>query len=161
MGISSNKNNREFDSFEENPNDLGTDRRVVVKQFSTEAQAQLADALSGGASELISPRTFYQGNPGTSATVAYELPADTEAILRKIVVVNTSSDQQVYRIYFNPSGTSLGNYNVLAWHAPLDANETKYIDYFIPLTVETATIAVWGSTTDVVFTVTGYEITEP
>ena len=31
MAISSNKNNREFDSYEENASDAGTDRRVAIK----------------------------------------------------------------------------------------------------------------------------------
>lgn len=99
-----------------------------------------------------------QSNPGNVATTIYTVPASTTAIIKTILICNTSSSTRSYRIFFNNSGATYNATNAIMYDIPILPNTTNSIEDFMPLNGSGASIGVSGSTTDVNFTVFGVEI---
>jgi len=100
-----------------------------------------------------------QNNPGTTATSIYTVPSATSAVISSIVICNTSAAAKTFRIHVvATSGTTAATTNAIAYDNAIPANETIVLT--AGLTLATLySIKTYASTTDVVFTVFGQEIT--
>lgn len=140
MGISPNINNRQFESFVEDPNDGGTNRRVTIAGVINQ--------------DIVTETFFGQSNPGTSNTVIYTVPAASIAVFKSIFVCNTSGTNRTYRVFAALDGSTFDATTAVLYDATIEANETKLILSTLTLPAGGA-IAVYGSTTDVTFTISG------
>jgi hypothetical protein len=100
-----------------------------------------------------------QNNPGTSATSIYTAPAAGSAVVSSIVICNTSAAAKTFRIHVcTTSATAAATTNAIAYDNAVPANET--IVMTAGLTISGSfSIKTYASTTDVVFSVYGQEIT--
>jgi hypothetical protein len=72
----------------------------------------------------VTPKRLYLGQPGTSATTLYTVPANTTTILKSIVMTNTTGTAATVTIGIN--GTAAANQIVPA--VSVGANDTKIVD---------------------------------
>lgn len=59
---------------------------------------------------------------GTSTDDLYTVPASTEAIVSTIVIANTGSNQQAFRIFIRDGGATAGTNNAIAYDTAISAN---------------------------------------
>jgi len=59
---------------------------------------------------------------GTSNEDLYVVPASTEAIVSTIVIANTGSNQQAFRIFVRDAGATAGTENAIAFDTAITAN---------------------------------------
>lgn len=59
---------------------------------------------------------------GTSTDDLYSVPAATEAIVSTIVIANTGSAQQAFRIFIRENGATTGTNNAIAYDTAIAAN---------------------------------------
>jgi hypothetical protein len=108
---------------------------------------------------VLQEKQLGRGNPGAVNTALYTLPAATTAVVKSIVVCNTSGSAQTYRVFLDDSGSSYTAATALFYDDTVNANETKFLELFAAMATVGGSLAVFASTTDVTFTVYGAEIT--
>lgn len=97
-------------------------------------------------------------------TDAYQVPANTEAIISTISVSNTTSSQATYRIAIRPAAESLATKHYIVYDAALAANDSIAITIGATLRNATGTLAsgdvvtVYSNTGGVSITLFGTEI---
>jgi hypothetical protein len=99
-----------------------------------------------------------QATPSTSLTDIYTVPAATQTAVSSIVVCNITTVVKTYRVAVRPAGASINNKHYLAYDAPISKNATMTLVLGIALAA-TDVISVYGSDTNVQFSVFGQEIT--
>lgn len=97
-------------------------------------------------------------------TDAYQVPANTQAIISTISVSNTTSSQSTYRIAIRPAAESLATKHYIVYDAALAANDSIAITLGATLRNATGTLAsgdvltVYSNTGGVSITLFGTEI---
>lgn len=97
-------------------------------------------------------------------TDAYQVPANTQAIISTISVANTNASQATYRIAIRPAGESLATKHYIVYDAALAANDSIAITLGATLRNATGTLAsgdvvtVYSNTGGVSITLFGTEI---
>lgn len=82
---------------------------------------------------------------GTSSVDLYAVPANTEAIVSTLVVTNTVSSQQSFRIFVREAGATAGTDNAIAYDTTIAAN--SQVAFTLGLTIsETDIISVRSET---------------
>jgi len=107
----------------------------------------------------LTEKLLGQSNPGAVLTTLYQLPASTRAIVKGMWVCNTGLSNQTFRIYVDPTGTSYIASKSIYYEVPIAPGETRTMDDFLALNTPGGSIGVYASSTDVVFTASGAEIT--
>jgi len=59
---------------------------------------------------------------GTSSVDLYTVPAATSAIVSSIVIANTGTSQQAFRIFIREGGATAGTDNAIAYDTAISAN---------------------------------------
>jgi glucose-6-phosphate dehydrogenase assembly protein OpcA len=100
-----------------------------------------------------------QSAPGaTTDTDLYTVPAATSAVVSTIVVANRAGTNATYRIAIRPAGATLANQHYLAYDVTVGANDSTTLTLGITLAA-TDIVTIYGSTTNLSFSVFGSEIT--
>lgn len=93
----------------------------------------------------------------TTATTLYTVPANTEAVVSTITIVNRGSSNATYRIAIRPNGATLASEHYIAYDAPLAAKGDHART--IGLTIDAAdVITVYASTADLSFGAFGSQV---
>lgn len=74
------------------------------------------------------PKRLYIGQPGTSATTLYTVPANTKSIVKNIVLTNTTGADATITLNFVPSGGVVLPANQIICSYTISANDTVVID---------------------------------
>ncbi len=96
----------------------------------------------------------------TTAASLYSPGANTTAIIKSIVVCNTTSGAPAFRIFIDDDGTTYDETTAHYFDVSMVANETLQIDTFWAMNDSTGNLAVRTDTNDAItFTAHGVEIT--
>jgi hypothetical protein len=68
------------------------------------------------------PKRFYIGQPGTTETMLYTVPAGKTVILKDITICNTSSTDATISLSIVPSGSTAGTANRILANLKVTAN---------------------------------------
>lgn len=64
----------------------------------------------------------------SNAVSVYSPAADTETIIKTIVLTNTTTSDVTFRLFMDDDGTTYDESTTLAWDMPLDANSVVQFD---------------------------------
>ena len=93
----------------------------------------------------------------TSLTSMYTVPASTETIISSIVIANVSASAVTYRITVQPNNATLAQQHYIAYGNSIAGNTT--VSYTLGITLDaTDQVYIYGSTTDLSFSLFGSEI---
>jgi glucose-6-phosphate dehydrogenase assembly protein OpcA len=93
----------------------------------------------------------------TTNTTLYTVPAQKEAVVSSITIVNRGSVAGTYRIAVRPNGATIANQHYIAFDNAIDAKATETLA--IGITLDAAdVISVYGSSGDFTFNAFGVEI---
>lgn len=93
---------------------------------------------------------------GGTAEALYSPGADETAIIKSIVVCNTSASADSYRIFLDDDGSVVTEATALFYDVPIGAKETHLINCYLPMDDATGTLSVSCATTNAVtFTAAG------
>lgn len=93
----------------------------------------------------------------TTDTTLYTVPAQKEAVVSSIAVVNRGSSSGTYRIAVRPNGATIANQHYIAYDNAIDGKATEILA--IGITLDAAdVISVYGSSADFSFNAFGVEI---
>jgi len=96
----------------------------------------------------------------TNAVSIYSPGADTESIIKSIVVCNTTGLAVTYRIFHDDDGTTYDESTALFFDVSLAANSTDTLELNLTMNDSSGNIAVrTGTANGLTFTVYGAEIT--
>lgn len=97
-----------------------------------------------------------QSNPGTTLTDLYTVPAVTQTTTSSLIFCNKSSSGRTLRVAVRSRGAEIQDYHYIYYDFALAANHTHVA--VLGLTLESAdVVSVYGSTTDVIFSLYGVE----
>lgn len=98
---------------------------------------------------------------GTTATSIYSPAASTTAIIKNIVICNTSSTSAKFSIYLDDDGSTYSENTALSFEQSIPAKTTVVpFEGFFPMNNENGNLAVQtDSANALTFTVSGAEIT--
>lgn len=100
-----------------------------------------------------------RGTTGGTAESAYSPGSGVTAVIKQIVVCNNTASPATFSIYVDDDGTTYDEETCLFHDAPIAANDTVFINCYVPMNDDSGNLAVEGSVTDAVtFTVFGLEI---
>ena len=82
------------------------------------------------------PQRLYQGQPGTAEATLYTAPANTTnnpapgatAILKSMLICNTTAAAATITLYIVPSGGAAGAANAIYYALSIAANTTQQVD---------------------------------
>lgn len=77
---------------------------------------------------VYTPKKFYTGQPGTTATTLYTAPASTKSIIKNIIVCNTTANAANLTISLVPSGGSASAANRIMSSLNINAYDTVPVD---------------------------------
>ena len=66
----------------------------------------------------------------TNAVTVYSPGASTTAIIKGIIIANTSGAAATYRLFLDDDGTTYDESTALAWNVPIVADSVIHIDTF-------------------------------
>ena len=96
----------------------------------------------------------------TTAATLYSPAASTEAVIRTLVVCNTSGSAAKYRIFLDDDGTTYDETTALFWDIALPADTTDTIEIRITMNDSIGNLAVRTDTNSAItFTAMGDELT--
>lgn len=96
----------------------------------------------------------------TTAESLYSPGASTTAIIKSIIVVNTSGAAATFRIFVDDDGTTYDETTAHYWDHPIAADTTVQIDTYWAMNDSSGNLAVRTDTNDAItFTCYGAEIT--
>lgn len=106
------------------------------------------------------PTRLYTGQPGTTITTLYTVPASTRVIVRQIIVANTTGTAATFTLHLVPnSGGSVGTAaaaNAIATAVSVAANSTTYLEVRQVLGAANDTIqALQGTASALTFAISG------
>jgi len=101
-----------------------------------------------------------QARPGdTNAVSIYSPGSSTQAIIKNIVIANTSGSAATFRIFHDDDGSTFDETTALFWDIAIAANTSVSIDSAVLMDDNTGNLAVRTSINDALtFTVYGAEI---
>lgn len=105
------------------------------------------------------PKKMYVGQPGTTNTTLYTVPANTQGIIKYIKICNTTTNDATITLSLVPSGGSAGSTNRLINADTLRANETKAIDTGEVLNAGDFISALQGTSGAITLHISGIEVT--
>tara|TARA_R110000851_G_scaffold113151_1_gene237665 strand:- start:255 stop:599 length:345 start_codon:yes stop_codon:yes gene_type:complete len=95
----------------------------------------------------------------TSAVTVYTLPSRTTAIIKSIVVCNTSGSDTTFRVFIDDDGSTYDQSTALFYDVDLPADETLTFDSFTAMSTVNGTIGYSsGLANAVTVTIFGAEI---
>lgn len=74
------------------------------------------------------PKRIYTNQPGTTLSTFYTVPAATQAIVKNLLLCNTTGTDATITLHFVPSGGSAGTTNKVISTYTVKANDTVIID---------------------------------
>ena len=96
----------------------------------------------------------------TNAVSVYSPAASTTAIIKGIILCNTTTAAATYRVFLDDNGTTYDQSTALFYDAPIGPNETISIDTFLAMSDATGNLAYRSSSANAItITVFGAEIT--
>ena len=96
----------------------------------------------------------------TNAVSVYSPGASTTAIIKTIVLCNTSGADATYRLFLDDDGTTYDESTALAWDVDLPANTTSHWDGFYAMDNSNGNLAYRSSVANAItITVFGGEVT--
>lgn len=99
---------------------------------------------------------LFQSRPsGTSAASVLSPSASEEALVKTILVCNTSSALATFRIFHDDDGTTYDENTALYWDIPVPAGKTAEVEVNAMMNSSTGNLAVRSNTADAL-TFTGY-----
>ena len=96
----------------------------------------------------------------TNAVSVYALPADTTAIIKTIVLCNTTGVAATVRVFVDNDGTTYDQSTALLYDVSIAANETLTLDSFMAMSTASGHLAYrTGTANAITISVFGAEIT--
>lgn len=74
------------------------------------------------------PKRLYTGQPGTTITTLYTVPASTKVIVKQIVVTNVTATAATFSLHLVPNGASATVANAIAITQTVDPYSSQYFD---------------------------------
>lgn len=106
------------------------------------------------------PKMMYSGQPGTTATTLYTVPASTTAIVKKINICNTTASDATITINFVASGNAVSAANRVTSSLTITANSTVPIDQMSDVIATGGFIsATQGTASAITLYISGIEVT--
>jgi hypothetical protein len=99
--------------------------------------------------------TLYQGQPTTSATTLYTVPAATTAKIASIVISNTTGTAATITLDMVPSGGTTGATHRLLTAVPVPANATTVLDSVIYMSTGDFIAGLQGTSSALTVTISG------
>lgn len=94
----------------------------------------------------------------TNAASLYSPAANVDAVIRQIIVCNTSGAASTFRIFHDDNGTTYDQGTALFYDVAIAADETLVLDVFICMDDDTGNVAVRsGNANALTFTAYGSE----
>lgn len=104
-------------------------------------------------------KELYLGQPGTTITTLYTVPASTRTIVKQIIVCNTTSTPISLQLHSVPNGGSATTANAIIYNAQFTANSTTTFDLSMVMDVAGDTIrALQSAATSLTVNISGVEI---
>lgn len=100
-------------------------------------------------------RLYGPAQPGTSTGVLYTVPGATTAVVKQILVANTTAGAATITIGINGTADA----DVILSEVSIAANETYTLDTSIPLAAAETIDGLQGTSGALTVTIVGYEIT--
>ena len=95
----------------------------------------------------------------TTATSLYSPGVGITAIIKSIVVCNTTAGDATAQIFIDDNGSTYSEETALFYNMPIDGNTTTQIDTYYPMSVDAGNIAVRSSVSSALtFTIFGAEV---
>lgn len=96
----------------------------------------------------------------TDAVSVYSPGADVTAVIKSIIICNTTGNDETFRVFLDDDGTTYDQSTALFYDVPIEANTTVELDSYIPMNNENGNLAYRASTANsITITVSGSEIT--
>ena len=97
---------------------------------------------------------------GTVAVSAYSPPASTTAVIRSVVIVNTTASIATFQLFADNDGSTFDESTALIWAGPLDGGQTAIVNEFWALNNVLGNFGVRTDTANALtFTLWGAELT--
>lgn len=107
---------------------------------------------------VYTPKKMYVGQPGTTATTLYTVPASTSAIVKNIIVCNTTASSATVTISFVPTGGTAGSTNRVFNTYTVLPNGTATIDLSNVLNTGDFINALQGTSGAITLHISGVEV---
>lgn len=107
---------------------------------------------------VYTPKKFYTGQPGTTATTLYTAPASTTSIIKNIIICNTTANAATLTVSLVPSGGSAAASNRIMSTLNINANDTVAMDLSGVLATGDFISALQGTSTALTVHITGVEV---
>lgn len=104
---------------------------------------------------VVNRKCLYQGQPTTSSATLYTVPASTDAMLKSIVLANTSGSPATITLYRVPTGGSAGVTNCIVPTFTVAANDTVTLDSGVCMTAGDFIAGLQGTTGAITATISG------
>lgn len=110
---------------------------------------------------VIREKQFGQSRPAnTNAVSIYSPASNVTAIIRSIVICNTTALAATYRLFVDDDGTTYDETTAIVFDTSLAANTSTVMDVYWPMANAAGNIAVrTGTLNAITFTVFGDEVT--
>lgn len=96
----------------------------------------------------------------TTAASLYSPAANTETIIKSIIICNTGNTSNKYRIFHDAAGTTYDESTALFWDIQLNKESTEILEFNLAMNGSTGNLAIrTDSADDLTFTCYGAEIT--
>lgn len=107
----------------------------------------------------VAYKVLGQSNPSaTTNTTLYTVPAQKEAVVSSLVVVNQNASAGTYRIAIQPNGETIAAKHYIAYDNAIDAKATE--THTIGITLDAGdVVTIYASNANMSFNAFGLEIT--
>lgn len=104
------------------------------------------------------PMKLWQGQPSTAAATEYTVPASTTAIIKNIVLCNTTATAATVTLYMVTSGGTPGVANAIVYSYNVNPNDTIVIDGSFVMGAGDFLAAVQATASAITVTVSGVQV---
>jgi ATP-dependent protease ClpP protease subunit len=104
------------------------------------------------------PKRFYIGQPGTSATTLATVPSGKTWIVKQICLANTTASDATVTIHLVPSGGSAGVGNMIVPGITVYAKSVVTVDLAQVMTAGDFIAGLQGTTSAITVTISGVEV---
>jgi hypothetical protein len=112
-------------------------------------------AVNIAAITTLNRARLYAGQPGTSESTVYTVPASTDAKVTEVVITNTSAAPATVSLSAVPTGGTAGNTNRLLAGITLDGSSVVIMDMSVYLTAGDFLSAVQATAGAITLTISG------